>query len=159
MNIIICDDEKLFLSSIEQKVNSWAEKNGHTKAIITHSFTSSEDMLDAWEHGMQIDALFLDIQIPGELSGLAVAKQIRDTNDYLPSLFPDAYVKIPCLFTPKQKIFIFKYRFAIKTFKNSHRRSFHNHSSDHSAWPRRNSKSRLCCNNLLFIFKNICSNC
>ena len=44
MNIVICDDEKLFLSSIEQKINTWAEKNGHTKAIITHGFTSSEDM-------------------------------------------------------------------------------------------------------------------
>ena len=91
MNIVICDDEKLFLSSIEQKINTWAEKNGHTKAIITHRFTSSEDMLDAWEHGMQVDAVFLDIQIPGELNGLAVAKQIRETNDYLPIVFITSY--------------------------------------------------------------------
>ena len=63
MNIILCDDEPLFLSSLEQKIGQWAQKNGRVNNILISKFTSSEDMLDAWEHGMQIDALFLDIQI------------------------------------------------------------------------------------------------
>lgn len=91
MNIVVCDDEKLFLSAIEQKIITWAQRKGHSDSIILHQFTSSEDMLDAWEHGMQIDALFLDIQIPGEMSGLAAAKQIRSTNEYLPIVFFTSY--------------------------------------------------------------------
>ena len=71
MNIVICDDEKQFLYSIKVKINSWAEKTGNTSGLMLHCFTSSEDVLDSWQHGLQIDALFMDIQIPGELNGLA----------------------------------------------------------------------------------------
>ncbi len=91
MNIVLCDDEKLFLSSVRQKIELWAQKSGHLNSIIFHSFSSSEDLLDAWEHGMQVDALFLDIQIPGEISGLAAAREIRNTNEYLPIVFITGY--------------------------------------------------------------------
>ncbi|MBQ8161180.1 MAG: response regulator transcription factor [Clostridia bacterium] len=87
MNIILCDDELLFLSSLEQKIGLWAQKSGHANNILISKFTSGEDMLDAWEHGMQIDALFLDIVLPGEMNGLSAAKQIRATNDYIPIVF------------------------------------------------------------------------
>lgn len=93
MNIILCDDEPLFLSSLEQKIGQWAQKNGRVNNILISKFTSSEDMLDAWEHGMQIDTLFLDIQIPGEMNGLSAAKQIRATNDYLPIVFITSFAQ------------------------------------------------------------------
>lgn len=93
MNIILCDDEPLFLSSLEQKIGMWAQKNGRVNSILIRKFTSSEDMLDAWEHGMQIDVLFLDIQIPGEMNGLSAAKQIRATNDYLPIVFITSFAQ------------------------------------------------------------------
>lgn len=91
MNIIICDDEKMFLSSIEQKIMLWAQKNDHTKGLMIHTFTSGEDLLDAWQHGLQVDALFLDIQIPGEMSGLAVAKEFHRINTYIPIVFITSY--------------------------------------------------------------------
>lgn len=91
MNVIICDDEKMFLVSIEQKVLQWAQKNGHTKGLVMHTFTSGEDLLEAWQHGLQVDALFLDIQIPGEMSGLAVAKEIHQSNEYIPIVFITSY--------------------------------------------------------------------
>lgn len=58
---------------------------------MIHSYTSSEDLLDAWEHGLQIDALFLDIQIPGEMNGLALAKEIHRINEYIPIVFITSY--------------------------------------------------------------------
>ena len=91
MNVIICDDERMFLTSIEQKVMQWAQKNGHSNGIVVHTFTSTEDLLDAWEHGLQIDVVFLDIQVPGELSGLAVAKEIHSNNEYIPIVFITSY--------------------------------------------------------------------
>lgn len=91
MNVIICDDERMVLTSIEQKVMQWAQKNGHSNGIVVHTFTSTEDLLDAWEHGLQIDVVFLDIQVPGELSGLAVAKEIHSNNEYIPIVFITSY--------------------------------------------------------------------
>ncbi len=93
MNIILCDDELIFLSSIEEKINIWIQENKLNKHIIIHSFTSSEDMLNAFNHGMQIDALFLDIQIPGEMNGITVAKEIRKTNEYIPIVFITSYAQ------------------------------------------------------------------
>lgn len=91
MNIIICDDEALFRSSIEEKILQWAHKNSHRNSVITHLFSSGEDLLDAWEHGLQVDAVFLDIQIPGEMNGVAVAKEIYCKNEYVPIVFVTGY--------------------------------------------------------------------
>lgn len=91
LNLILCDDEKLFLASIHQKIMDWAKKAGHTTGLMLHTFTSSEDLLDAWYHGMKVDALFLDIQIPGEMNGLAVAKEIHSGNEYIPIVFMTSY--------------------------------------------------------------------
>ncbi len=84
MNIVICDDEKQFLHSIKVKINSWAEKTGNTSGLMLHCFTSSEDVLDSWQHGLQIDALFMDIQIRDffdQPSCCAGSKQIMLTQD------------------------------------------------------------------------------
>lgn len=91
MNVILCDDEKLFLEFIEQKIMAWAGRTGHRRGLMIHSFTSSEDMLDAWQHGMQVDALFLDIQIPGEMNGMAAAKEIHRANANIPIVFVTCY--------------------------------------------------------------------
>lgn len=91
MNVVLCDDESLFLTSIEQKVRAWSEKNGRTGSVMIHAYASSEDLLDAWQHGLQIDALFWDIQIPGEMSGLALAKEIHQINEYIPIVFITSY--------------------------------------------------------------------
>lgn len=37
MNVVLCDDESLFLTSIEQKVRAWAEKNGRTGSVMIHA--------------------------------------------------------------------------------------------------------------------------
>lgn len=91
MNLVLCDDEPLFLSSIRDKIIAWSEKTGHSKSIMIHSYTSSEEMLDAFQHGMIADALFLDIQIPGELNGLAVAKEIYKNDENIPIVFITSY--------------------------------------------------------------------
>ena len=91
MTIILCDDEPIFLDSLKQKIEKWATKKGHLGSIIIHTFTSSEDLLDGWEHGMQFDAVFLDIEIPNELSGLAVAKEIYNSDPMVPIVFVTSY--------------------------------------------------------------------
>lgn len=91
MNIMLCDDEPVFIESLKRKIENWAMKNGHMSGIMIRSFTSSEDFLDEWKHGLQVDAVFLDIQIPNELTGLAVAKEIHHSDPMLPIIFVTSY--------------------------------------------------------------------
>ena len=91
MNLALCDDEQVFLNSLSKKIMDWARRAGHTRGIIIHTFSSSEELLEAWQHGMIIDALFLDIQIPGEMSGLTVAKEIHQINEHIPIVFITSY--------------------------------------------------------------------
>ena len=73
MNIIIVDDEKVYLQSIERKLNDWCHKNAQCSGIMLYSFTSSEDAADEIRKGLQVDAAFLDIEIPGEIVVAACA--------------------------------------------------------------------------------------
>jgi len=91
MNIIICDDDELYLYSARDKINAWADRTGHSSDLRIHLFTSSEDLLDAWHHGLPADALFLDIRIPFEMNGLAVAGEIHCFNEHIPVVFMTDY--------------------------------------------------------------------
>lgn len=96
MNVVICDDEQIYLQSIKAKVEAWAVPKAVEHSIIIQTFSSSEDLLDAWEHGLTIDMLFLDVQIPNELSGMEIAKQIFEKNEYIPIAFITNYAEYAC---------------------------------------------------------------
>lgn len=76
VQIVLCDDDKLFLTALEEKIVQAIEKYGSTCHITT------------WESGVRlleqqdfsgIDILFLDIDMP-ELSGIEVAEQVKEKN-------------------------------------------------------------------------------
>ena len=77
MNVIVCDDTDFYVSVLKDHIKHWSVSRQHQNATITHCFSSSEDLLYAWQSGLTIDVLFLDIQIPGEMSGMDLAKAIR----------------------------------------------------------------------------------
>lgn len=91
MNIVLCDDEKEYISSLQQAITLWSLQSGHKDGIVFHTFTSSEDLMEALSNKLHADALFLDICIPGELNGMAVAKEIREANEYIPIVFVTNY--------------------------------------------------------------------
>ena len=96
MQIVMCDDEQIYLDTITQYIETWAMANGHLSSIVIRSFLSSEDLYEEWEKGMPIDMLIIDIQIPGEMSGLQVAKQIFSQNEYIPIVFMTNYAEYAC---------------------------------------------------------------
>lgn len=96
MNIVICDDESVYRKSIIEKIQNWARNNYRDEMITVRSFSSSEELLDAWEKGMRIDMLFLDIQIPHELSGMEIAKRINSIDEYIPIVFVTNYIEYAC---------------------------------------------------------------
>ena len=96
MNVLICDDERSCVEQIKQCIVTWSAKRHHTEAVMIHSFLSSEDLYEQYEKGLPIDMLFLDIQIPSEMSGMDVAKLIHEQNEYIPIAFITNYSEYAC---------------------------------------------------------------
>lgn len=91
LRVVICDDESYYQEAIQNAVSEWTSKNGLSD-IACQCFSSSEDLIEQWENGMGIDLLFLDIQIPGELDGMSVARRIRATDVSLSIVFVTNFV-------------------------------------------------------------------
>lgn len=77
MRIVICEDEPVYQTAIAEAIDRWQSASGHTDVELS-VFSSSEDVLEAIEHEAEIDLLFVDIQIPGEMSGIDLARRIRE---------------------------------------------------------------------------------
>ena len=89
MQIVICEDDAAYCEEIEQPVTSWTEMTHHDVRCLP--FASTEELLEQWENGLKIDLLFLDIQIPGEIDGMALARKIRETNLSMTIVFVTNY--------------------------------------------------------------------
>lgn len=90
MHVVICEDESYYQDAVVRAVKKWSISTGHHD-IRCSVFPSSEDLLDCWEKGMHIDLLFLDIEIPGELNGMALAQKIRASEQQLSIVFVTNY--------------------------------------------------------------------
>ena len=77
MKIVICEDELCYQQAISEAVRRWQSASGHDDVELS-VFPSSEDLLSALGRGMEIDLLFIDIEIPGEMNGVALARRIRE---------------------------------------------------------------------------------
>lgn len=91
MNIIVCDDEQSSLSTMRNIIVQWQKEHAPTATVNIRGFTSTEELLYAWENGMQMDILFLDIQIPNEMSGMNVAKILRQKDTEVIIVFVTAF--------------------------------------------------------------------
>ena len=77
MRVVVCEDEPFYQTAIAEAIERWQSASGHTDVELS-VFSSSEDVLEAIEHEAEIDLLFVDIQIPGEMSGIDLARRIRE---------------------------------------------------------------------------------
>ena len=69
MNIVICDDEKLFTNTLAQHIHNYAAH--HDFNVNLQVFYTAQTLLDA--DLSDCDALFLDIAMP-EITGLEAAR-------------------------------------------------------------------------------------
>lgn len=90
MNVIICEDEVYYREAISRVVDEWKQVTQHPD-VTYMTFSSSEDFLERWENGLISDLLFLDIEIPNEMNGLELAKQIRKRDRDVPIVFVTNY--------------------------------------------------------------------
>lgn len=93
MKIAICDDEQVYLDTLQAAVNKWTESEEGGNSVVVYKYRSSEDLLEAIECGLNVDLLFIDIQIPNELSGLEIAKRIRRDNELISIVFVTNYAE------------------------------------------------------------------
>lgn len=95
MQVIVCEDDLTYQKSIREKIAHWSEVNHHAD-IKVRLFSSSEDLLEHWSHGIEADIIFLDIMFENEINGMDLAKQIRQTDVYVPIVFitnSEAYIR------------------------------------------------------------------
>ena len=96
MNVIICDDDSCYREALRNTIHSWALLHQLRNTIIVRCFDSSEEIFNACKNGLTIDIAFLDIQIPGEMNGLELAKSIRSTNEQASIVFVTNYSEYAC---------------------------------------------------------------
>jgi DNA-binding LytR/AlgR family response regulator len=88
MKIAICDDETSHANILHKYVKSWSKSNGLDASV--QLFSSAESFLFVWSEDKSFDLLLLDIQMPG-LSGMALARTIRQSDDSLCIIFVTGY--------------------------------------------------------------------
>lgn len=94
MHITLCDDEPLFLQSLQRQIARWAEQAGI--AIAMHAIFSAEALLREWESGLETDLLLLDIEMRTGISGMELARCIRAQNPHVMIAFISNYAQYSC---------------------------------------------------------------
>lgn len=79
MHVVVCEDEPIYQSAITDAIRQWQLSSGHMDVELS-VYASSEDLLESLSRNAQIDLLFVDIQIPGEMSGIELARRIREAH-------------------------------------------------------------------------------
>lgn len=91
MNIALCDDETIYIQTIEHDIRLWSRANNVEHAITILPYRSGEELLERHAEGQRIDALFLDIQFPNEENGMYIVKEIHHRQPELPVVFITNY--------------------------------------------------------------------
>src|SRR5690606_42045572 len=79
INIVICDDDKNFLSYIENRIIKILE--ARQENIKIHKFGSGMELLKAYDKGAKpFDIILLDINMP-KIDGLELAELIRKEDE------------------------------------------------------------------------------
>ena len=90
MKVLICEDQEESRKAAAEHVRKWAEANGYSDVQIT-AFPSPSALLNQWASGLKADLLFLDIEFEEEMDGIALAREIRKTDENVPIVFITNY--------------------------------------------------------------------
>lgn len=95
-NIAVCDDEKIYRDSIKEVITGWMRDHNRTDEVNISLYQSGEDLIEDWNRGKKFNLLFLDIEIPGEMNGINVARQFYAKDPYLSIVFVTNYSAFAC---------------------------------------------------------------
>ena len=83
MNIVICDDDKIFREKLENIINGILINNNLNSDVIL-STDNPNDVLNYIESEHQVTLYFLDIVIKDSISGITIATLIREKDTISP---------------------------------------------------------------------------
>lgn len=90
MRIAICDDERALSTLLETLIGRWSKKRNHLCHI--KAYASGEELLFETAGSYPFDLILLDIDLGGgNLSGLDLARRIRETDTRVPLAFLTNY--------------------------------------------------------------------
>ncbi len=88
IKLAICDDEITETKYLSKLIDKWARTN--KEAVKIHTFDSAESFFFQYAEDKSFDILLLDIQMKN-MSGLELARQIRQDNDSVQIVFITGY--------------------------------------------------------------------
>ena len=74
MNLILCDDDKVFLNKLEIRIRGLCQK--HKIAVKMECYVSAKEMLEGIKNLDEISVFFIDIDMP-EVNGFEVASYLK----------------------------------------------------------------------------------
>lgn len=89
MIIAVCDDSKSSRTTI---ISYLKQMNNIEREEIYHEYSSSEELLDAYNNGMRFDVVFLDV-VMGEMNGIDAGIRIRSIDQKVVIIFISNYPK------------------------------------------------------------------
>lgn len=91
LSFIVCDDNEAILDRLVKMLNSLFMKHDFD-AEVSFSTTNSDEALKYINHN-NFDAVFLDIDLKSNISGLDIAKEIRKINKQAYIIFTSAHLE------------------------------------------------------------------
>ena len=88
--LAICDDNQADVVYLQACLEKWAEHSENVLKI--ESYPSAEAFLFQYEEGKSFDILLLDIEM-GEMSGVELARKIREENRLMQIVFITGYME------------------------------------------------------------------
>ena len=89
MRIAVCDDEKFFLNTICEEINSFY----HSLDVLCMTFDSGAALIFSFEKGNRFDAVFLDIEMPHP-NGMETARRLHEFSPELPVIFLTSHTEL-----------------------------------------------------------------
>ena len=91
LNFVICDDNLNILDRLEKMLENVFTKNNY-EATVTFKSGNSEDILEHIANN-RVDAIFLDINLKSNRTGLLLAEEIRKMNKNLYIIFTTGHLE------------------------------------------------------------------
>lgn len=89
MKIAVCDDEKIFRDEIMEAIYGYFAKLD----VECVSFDDGSELVKAYENGMELQAIFLDIEMNG-LDGMSAAGILRNAGLDIPIIFLTSHTEL-----------------------------------------------------------------
>lgn len=85
LRIAICEDEAFQMQLLRKYIDEWANK----KEIPVHvgCYENASSFLFQWEDKPSVDMLLMDIEMPGTMNGMELAKTLRIKRDKVQIIF------------------------------------------------------------------------